>query len=110
MRISDWSSDVCSSDLPAAHRCRRARAARPVRGGAVTPQLLLPIFVDCPYGGCEDGYCACLEQDLDDDFDPEDFDDDLVDDPYPEGEFIFAERRVETVPISIDDYEPPEES
>src|SRR3546814_10846870 len=24
MRISDWSSDVCSSDLPAAHRRRRA--------------------------------------------------------------------------------------
>jgi hypothetical protein len=71
----------------------------------------LPLFVDCPYGGCEDGYCACLEQDLDEgDFDPEDFDEDM-DDPYPEGEFIFARRRVrrvETVPISIDTYEPPQ--
>src|SRR3546814_12155799 len=27
MRISDWSSDVCSSDLPA-HGCKFARAAR----------------------------------------------------------------------------------
>lgn len=27
-------------------------------------QLRLPIFVDCPWGGCEEGYCACLEQDL----------------------------------------------
>src|SRR3546814_5860468 len=26
MRISDWSSDVCSSDLPRLPRCRRARA------------------------------------------------------------------------------------
>src|SRR3546814_8286065 len=26
MRISDWSSDVCSSDLPHAHRCRLAKS------------------------------------------------------------------------------------
>src|SRR3546814_4759921 len=26
MRISDWSSDVCSSDLPAPHRLPQARA------------------------------------------------------------------------------------
>ncbi|MFE6362930.1 hypothetical protein ACFVP3_23390 [Streptomyces sp. NPDC057806] len=68
----------------------------------------LPIFVDCPFGGCEDGYCACLEQDLDDDFDPENFDEDL-DDAYPEGEFTFPRlRSVETVPTSIDEYEPPQ--
>src|SRR3546814_6576328 len=30
MRISDWSSDVCSSDLPRRLRCRRSRRA----GGA----------------------------------------------------------------------------
>jgi hypothetical protein len=74
----------------------------------VTSQLRLPIFVDCPYGGCEDGYCACLEEDLDDDFDPEDVDEDQ-DDSYPEGEFTFVRsclRSVETVPISIDDYPP----
>src|SRR3546814_9745064 len=28
MRISDWSSDVCSSDLLRLHRCRRARQYR----------------------------------------------------------------------------------
>src|SRR3546814_11243776 len=32
MRISDWSSDVCSSDLPAARSPRRARTCRPVPG------------------------------------------------------------------------------
>ncbi|MEI5520718.1 hypothetical protein WB388_08895 [Streptomyces brasiliscabiei] len=48
----------------------------------MTGQLRLPIFVDCPYGGCEDGYCACLEQDLDD-LDPEDCDD-LHDDSDPD--------------------------
>src|SRR3546814_6053818 len=30
MRISDWSSDVCSSDLPSRHRSRFARARLPV--------------------------------------------------------------------------------
>ncbi|MCM1977169.1 hypothetical protein [Streptomyces sp. G1] len=58
----------------------------------------LAIFVDCPYGGCEDGYCACLEVDLDDDrelvaveADPDD---------------AWTPRPIETVPISIDDYPP----
>lgn len=64
----------------------------------------LAIFVDCPYGGCEEGYCACLEQDLDEDFDEPDDDPELEDDDEPE---YF--RAVETVPISIDDYEPPKE-
>src|SRR3546814_925998 len=31
MRISDWSSDVCSSDLP---QCRRTKKHLPIRGGA----------------------------------------------------------------------------
>src|SRR3546814_5632578 len=37
MRISDWSSDVCSSDLLAGGRVRDARpaAVRPVRKGAI---------------------------------------------------------------------------
>src|SRR3546814_1713375 len=36
MRISDWSSDVCSSDLGASrHSHRRARAARAARCGPV---------------------------------------------------------------------------
>src|SRR3546814_10079625 len=34
MRISDWSSDVCSSDLPA-HGRRRAHSAHAAHGGAV---------------------------------------------------------------------------
>src|SRR3546814_16511113 len=33
MRISDWSSDVCSSDLPVA----RPSAPRPIRSGNATP-------------------------------------------------------------------------
>src|SRR3546814_1350241 len=38
MRISDWSSDVCSSDLAAhdAGDCRRRRRARAVRGRALS--------------------------------------------------------------------------
>src|SRR3546814_9244112 len=32
MLISDWSSDVCSSDLPCARRSRRQRYARKPRG------------------------------------------------------------------------------
>lgn len=80
----------------------------------------LPIFVDCPYGGCEDGYCACLEQDLD----PEDFDgsyDGLdLDELDEETRQMLADllagramvrrsrfRRIETVPVSIDTYTPP---
>ncbi|MGC9540205.1 hypothetical protein [Streptomyces sp. UG1] len=34
----------------------------------MTDARQLQIFVDCPFGGCEDGYCACLEQDIDEDF------------------------------------------
>ena len=37
----------------------------------MTDARQLRLFADCPYGGCEDGYCACLEQDID----PDDFDD-----------------------------------
>lgn len=69
----------------------------------MTSQFRLPIFVDCPYGGCEDGYCACLERALDED----DFDgpyEDLDPDDEPE-----SFRAVETVLISIDDYESPKE-
>src|SRR3546814_9700663 len=33
MRISDWSSDVCSSDLGLAFACRRTGAASPAGGG-----------------------------------------------------------------------------
>src|SRR3546814_6160253 len=34
MRISDWSSDVCSSDLPA-ERLQHRRLARPIGGRAI---------------------------------------------------------------------------
>lgn len=50
----------------------------------MTDARRLQIFVDCPYGGCEDGYCACLEQDLDEDFNPEDFDEGEYDDCDPD--------------------------
>jgi hypothetical protein len=61
-----------------------------------------PIFVDCPYGGRKDGYCACLEQDVDDELreELEAYSEELAD--YP------PSRSVETVLISIDDYEPPQ--
>src|SRR3546814_2981264 len=36
MRISDWSSDVCSSDLLSPHRHRGAKLARAGRGGRGT--------------------------------------------------------------------------
>ncbi|MGP4085449.1 hypothetical protein [Streptomyces sp. KR55] len=75
----------------------------------------LPIFTDCPYDGCEDGYCACLEQDLDpddfdgsyEDLDPEDLE--LLEALESGAELMFTRGRlrvVETVPISIDTYEP----
>src|SRR3546814_2170526 len=37
MRISDWSSDVCSSDLIAAGRVRQVGGARPVEARHGTP-------------------------------------------------------------------------
>src|SRR3546814_9097918 len=40
MRISDWSSDVCSSDLAGRHRRTRARCARPQGGGLTMPEWL----------------------------------------------------------------------
>lgn len=69
-------------------------------------QLLL---FDCPFGGCEDGYRACLEQDLDEDDggDPEELE--LLEALQPGAGLMFARgraRRVETVPIPIDDYQP----
>ncbi|WAZ20223.1 hypothetical protein STRCI_001324 [Streptomyces cinnabarinus] len=56
----------------------------------------LAIFVDCPYGGCEDGYCACLDVDPD------------VDEDQGDAPERGSARPVGTVPISIDDYEPPQ--
>src|SRR3546814_3994638 len=46
MRISDWSSDVCSSDLPAARQnkslqCRRVRNSSVVGNGGYLPTGLL---------------------------------------------------------------------
>lgn len=74
--------------------------------------IQLPIFVDCPYGGCEDDYCACLEQDLDDievcgEYDPEDAE--LLEALRNGAQAITVRGRtrlVETVPISIDNYPP----
>src|SRR3546814_11570549 len=50
MRISDWSSDVCSSDLEAGGRLlaphrRRRRARRPPGGGDRSPQPAGPALV-----------------------------------------------------------------
>src|SRR3546814_819065 len=49
MRISDWSSDVCSSDLSAAHRRRPTRAHRsphlPGRGCPKAVRACCPSFI-----------------------------------------------------------------
>ncbi|KND29885.1 hypothetical protein [Streptomyces stelliscabiei] len=77
--------------------------------------IQLPFFVDCPYGGCEDGYCACLERDLDDlddlevcgEYDPEDAE--LLEALQNGAQVITVRGRtrlVETVPIPIDNYPP----
>ena len=67
----------------------------------------LAIFADCPYGGCEEGYCACLEQDVDEDYFAEVDPDDLKAELAACGElYVHRFRRIEDVPISIDNYEP----
>src|SRR3546814_5889871 len=45
MRISDWSSDVCSSDLPVTSRQHEAIAVRPLRVGGI--ELQDPREQDC---------------------------------------------------------------
>src|SRR3546814_4961423 len=53
MRISDWSSDVCSSDLGCAARGRREASPASFGGGARQPR---PRPGDCPRGGgCPQG-------------------------------------------------------
>lgn len=74
--------------------------------------IQLPLFPGCPYGGCEDDYCACLECDLDDieicgELDPEDTE--LLEALQNGAEAITVRGRtrlVETVPIPIDNYPP----
>src|SRR3546814_3317414 len=43
MRISDWSSDVCSSDLPG--RLRKERAARILLAGAALTSVVISIAI-----------------------------------------------------------------
>src|SRR3546814_19240310 len=42
MRISDWSSDVCSSDLPAAREAEGMRAGQQRKAGRAAGKLLFP--------------------------------------------------------------------
>lgn len=52
----------------------------------MTDARQLQLFIGCPFGGCEDGYCACLEQDVDasryegggEEFDPDGFGEEFV--------------------------------
>src|SRR3546814_6404436 len=67
MRISDWSSDVCSSDLERRGHCRRADPAvraggRPTRGEA----CLLPRCYELgkAFRACREMRCAMIECDL----------------------------------------------
>src|SRR3546814_10912823 len=46
MRISDWSSDVCSSDLPLSHRHRRCGRDKQFLGGGFAAACHLPIMPD----------------------------------------------------------------
>src|SRR3546814_2672395 len=50
MRISDWSSDVCSSDLGPVHRLARASPPyQPAEGGCrMTQKDVRPILYHCP--------------------------------------------------------------
>src|SRR3546814_6110850 len=58
MRISDWSSDVCSSDLPIAANCGYGRASfefEPIRGLMAKEELL-------EMRGQEIGRASCRER------------------------------------------------
>src|SRR3546814_14597176 len=46
MRISDWSSDVCSSDLPDARDPPDVRVAADVEHRAIDPVMMLANFLD----------------------------------------------------------------
>src|SRR3546814_17328401 len=68
MRISDWSSDVCSSDLHAFGRASRRRAgsesARTAAFSGFPPESLswdLKIKFAVPYAGCHDCLYPFLE-------------------------------------------------
>lgn len=69
----------------------------------------LRLWTECPYGGCEDGYCACFECDLDDmeicgEYDAEDAE--LLEAGVEVLTVRGRTRRIETVPIPIDNYPP----
>src|SRR3546814_1108992 len=53
MRISDWSSDVCSSDLPAARRRSRRQVLQRLVGHCVVPAPALRQAIDM--GVVQDG-------------------------------------------------------
>ncbi|MDX3202098.1 hypothetical protein [Streptomyces scabiei] len=72
----------------------------------------LQLIPDCPFGGCEDGYCACFECDLDDlevcgELDPQDAE---LAAAIRAGAEVMTDRGrlrlVETVAIPIDHYPP----
>ncbi|MEH0431243.1 hypothetical protein QBB34_33935 [Streptomyces stelliscabiei] len=75
----------------------------------------LQLMPGCPFGGCEDGYCACFERDLDDlddlevcgELDPEDA---ALAAAIRAGAEVMTDRGrirvVETVLIPIDNYPP----
>ena len=70
----------------------------------------IQLLPGCPFDGCENGYCACFERDLDDleisgEYDPEDAD--LLEEDGDEVLTVRGrDRRIETVPIPIDHYPP----
>ena len=69
----------------------------------------IQLMPGCPFGGCENGYCACFERDLDDleicgEYDPEDAE--LLEDEDEVLTVHGRDRRIETVPIPIDNYPP----
>src|SRR3546814_1509466 len=51
MRISDWSSDVCSSDLPYVPGRARGRQSLGACGRAAQDKRAQPILLQFPFGG-----------------------------------------------------------
>src|SRR3546814_14675841 len=67
MRISDWSSDVCSSDLfKSPNTPKHFKLIRPVFESQMTPHYLLSISTDfSPEGGLDDMSIPALREVVD---------------------------------------------
>src|SRR3546814_7359065 len=68
MRISDWSSDVCSSDLWSVEWCDKTHPGSDVEASTITTWMRLiapldrPITVEVCIGGRQIGRASCRER------------------------------------------------